>query len=62
VKPDAGIYEILFKRAGRQPSELLFIDDSPPNVRASESLGMPAIHFTSGVNLEKELVARGALP
>jgi HAD superfamily hydrolase (TIGR01509 family) len=62
VKPDAGIYEILFKRAGRRPSELLFIDDSPANVRASEALGMPAIHFGPGVDLEKELVARGALP
>ena len=62
VKPDAGIYEILFKRTGRQPSELLFIDDSPPNVSASESLGMSAIHYGPGVDLEKELVARGALP
>ena len=62
VKPDAGIYEILFKRAGRRPSELLFIDDLPANVRASEALGMPAIHFGPGVDLEKELVARGALP
>ena len=62
VKPDAGIYEILFKRTGRQPSELLFIDDSPPNVSVSESLGMPAIHYGPGVDLEKELVARGALP
>jgi 2-haloacid dehalogenase len=61
VKPDAGIYEILFKRAGRKPSELLFIDDSPANVRASEALGMPAIHYRPGVDLESELVARGAL-
>jgi HAD superfamily hydrolase (TIGR01509 family) len=61
VKPDAGIYEILFKRVGRPPCELLFIDDSPPNVRASELLGMPAIHFGAGVDLEKELVAHGAL-
>ena len=61
VKPDAGIYEILFKRAGRRPGELLFIDDLLPNVRASEALGMPAIHFGPGVDLEKELVARGAL-
>ena len=56
------IYEILFKRVGRRPSELLFIDDSPANVRASEALGMPAIHFGPGVDLEKELVARGVLP
>jgi HAD superfamily hydrolase (TIGR01509 family) len=62
VKPDADIYEILFKRAGRRPHELLFIDDSLANVRASEALGMPAIHFGPGVNLEKELLARGALP
>jgi FMN phosphatase YigB (HAD superfamily) len=40
----------------------LFIDDSAPNVRAAEALGMPAIHFTPGVDLERELVARGALP
>jgi HAD superfamily hydrolase (TIGR01509 family) len=61
-KPDAAIYEILFKRAGRRPGELLFIDDSPANVRASEALGMKAILFTPSVDLEKELVARGALP
>ncbi|MBV9910792.1 MAG: HAD-IA family hydrolase, partial [Hyphomicrobiales bacterium] len=60
VKPDTGIYEILFERAGRQPSELLFIDDSLPNVRASEALGMPAIHYRPGMDLERELVARGA--
>ncbi|HSU98839.1 MAG TPA: HAD-IA family hydrolase, partial [Roseiarcus sp.] len=61
VKPDAGIYEILFKRAGRRPDELLFIDDSLPNVHASEALGMPAIHYRPGLDLESELVARGAL-
>jgi len=62
AKPDASIYEILFKRAGRRPSELLFIDDSRANVRASEALGMPAILFRPGVDLESELHARGALP
>jgi 2-haloacid dehalogenase len=62
VKPEPRIYQILFERVGRQPRELLFIDDSAANVRAAEALGMPAIHFTPGVDLEKELVARGALP
>ena len=47
VKPEPRIYEILFERVGRQPSELLFIDDLAANVRAAEALGMPAIHFTS---------------
>jgi len=62
VKPDPRIYEILFQRVGRRPSELLFIDDSAANVRASEAAGMPAIHFRPGVDLERELAARGALP
>jgi HAD superfamily hydrolase (TIGR01509 family) len=62
VKPEPRIYQILFERVGRQPSELLFIDDSAPNVRAAEALGMPAIHFRPGVDLKSELVARGALP
>jgi FMN phosphatase YigB (HAD superfamily) len=53
---------MLFERAARRPSELLFIDDSPANVLASEALGMPAIHFRPGIDLEKELVARGAVP
>jgi 2-haloacid dehalogenase len=61
VKPNVGIYEILFERTGRRPSELLFIDDSPANVRASEALGMPAIHYRPGMDLERELAARGAL-
>jgi 2-haloacid dehalogenase len=62
VKPDPRIYEILFERVGRRPDELLFIDDSIANVRASEAVGMPAIHFRPGVDLERELAARDALP
>jgi 2-haloacid dehalogenase len=62
VKPDPRIFEILFERVGRAPGELLFIDDSPANVRAAERLGMAAIHFRPGVDLEGELAARGELP
>jgi HAD superfamily hydrolase (TIGR01509 family) len=62
VKPDPRIYEILFERVGRQPGELLFIDDSLKNVEAARALGMPSVHFRRGVDLESELVARGALP
>jgi 2-haloacid dehalogenase len=62
VKPNPRIYEILFERAGRPASELLFIDDSAANVRAAQALGMGAIHFRPGVDLESELSRRGALP
>ena len=62
AKPDPRIYETLFARVGRPPSELLFIDNSIANVRASEAAGMAAIHFSPGVDLESELRSRGALP
>jgi 2-haloacid dehalogenase len=62
AKPDPRIFEILFAHAGRAASELLFIDDSIANVRASEAAGMAAIHYRPGVDLERELLARGALP
>ena len=62
AKPSARIYEILFERAGRRPHELLFIDDSLPNVRAAEALGMAAIHYRPGVDLERALRERGVAP
>jgi FMN phosphatase YigB (HAD superfamily) len=55
-------YEILFARVGRPASELLFVDDSIANVRASEAAGMAAIHYRPGIDLERELRSRGALP
>jgi 2-haloacid dehalogenase len=62
AKPDPRIFEILFERVGRKASDLLFIDDSIANVRASEAAGMAAIHYRPGVDLESELRSRGALP
>ena len=62
VKPDPRIFAILFERAGRDPRELVFVDDSLANVRAAEALGMTAIHYLPGVDLERELAAVGALP
>jgi 2-haloacid dehalogenase len=61
-KPDPRVYEILFARVGRSANELLFIDDSIANVRASEAAGMPAVHYRPGMDLESELRSRGALP
>jgi HAD superfamily hydrolase (TIGR01509 family) len=62
AKPDERIFRILFDRVGRSPGELLFVDDTIANVRASEAAGMQAIHYAPGVDLERELKVRGALP
>ncbi|HXZ18093.1 MAG TPA: HAD-IA family hydrolase [Roseiarcus sp.] len=59
AKPDRRIYEILFEQAARKPHELVFIDDTIANVRAAAALGMAAIHYRPGVDLESELAARG---
>ena len=62
AKPDPRIYEILFDKVGRRPHELVFVDDSQKNIEAARALGMPAIHFRQGVDLESELERHGALP
>jgi 2-haloacid dehalogenase len=62
VKPDPRIFAILFERSGRRPEELVLVDDQLKNVETARALGMPAIHFGPGVDLERELREHGALP
>ncbi|WP_295936344.1 HAD family phosphatase [uncultured Alistipes sp.] len=40
VKPEPRIYEILLERFSLTPSETLFIDDRPANLRAAEHFGI----------------------
>ena len=40
LKPDAGIFEYVLQDAGICPEETFFIDDSLPNCRTAESLGI----------------------
>jgi len=39
-KPNAEIYEFVIKDASLNPSETMFIDDHPDNIRMAESLGI----------------------
>ncbi len=45
IKPEAKIYEIAQARAGVQPSEILFVDDSRTNLMAAERLGWRVLWF-----------------
>jgi FMN phosphatase YigB (HAD superfamily) len=56
-KPDHGIYERLLAETGRQPPELLFVDDRATNVAGAAALGIPAIEF-AGPQTFRELSAR----
>ncbi len=61
IKPAPDLYEILFRRYGLKPEDCLFIDDTAPNVAASEALGMAAHLFEAPASLEAELGRRGLL-
>jgi 2-haloacid dehalogenase len=61
TKPDPRIYALLCKRAGLEPQDCLFIDDSPKNVDGARAAGMQAELFTTPEALEQALAARGLL-
>ncbi len=59
TKPDPAIYEIALAQLGRAAGECVFIDDAPANVAAAKGVGMHAIRFTPGLDLEVALAALG---
>jgi 2-haloacid dehalogenase len=61
-KPFPEFYQRLLTRYHVKPEEAIFIDDNLRNVKAAEELGIRSIHFTSAVELEKELERLNLLP
>ena len=55
MKPDAAIYQRALSALGRKPEESVFIDDFQRNIDGARALGMNAIHFQPGVDIETEL-------
>lgn len=53
IKPDAEIFQALFKKYGLTPEESVFLDDLPANVEGARAVGMKGIVFT---NLKDALV------
>lgn len=61
AKPDVEIFELLLARFELEPETTLFVDDSPPNIRAAASVGMQAHEFHSAADLRLMLEEAGAL-
>lgn len=61
TKPDPAIYRLAASRFGHAPGEMLFIDDSLPNVLAARDLGWHAHHFTDAPTLATELRGHGLI-
>ena len=58
-KPDPQIYQLALQRAGVRASEAIYIDDRPELVEAGRAVGLTAIRFESGPQLEQDLRAAG---
>lgn len=58
IKPEPAIYKILLGTYNLVPSETLFIDDMPQNIRGAESVGIDCIHFLNHDQFAADLAAR----
>jgi len=61
IKPDPRLYRIALDRMGLGADEVLFIDDSPPNIDAARALGFDVHLFDDPAALRPALQARGLL-
>lgn len=61
AKPDPAIFRLTVETFGLDPARTVFVDDSLPNVRSAQDVGLYAVHFTTSAALRDELVALGLL-
>ena len=61
-KPEPEIYLDCLAKLRAKPSEVLFLDDREPNVRAAEALGLHAVWFTDAKKAAREIAERFSLP
>jgi putative hydrolase of the HAD superfamily len=59
LKPEPEIYVHAAAAFGRDPSQLLFLDDHLPNIVAARAAGWQAIHFDNAAQAEAEAQALG---
>ena len=58
-KPDPQFYRLALERAGVRPSEAVYVDDRPEMVEAGRAVGLTAVRFESGRQLNEDLQAIG---
>ena len=54
-RPLLSIFQNALEWASAGPGEAIFIDDLEIHIEAAKSLGIHAIHFTSGLQMKEEL-------
>ncbi len=58
-KPDPQFYFLALERARVRPSEAVYVDDRPELVEAGRAIGLTAVRFENGRQLEQDLQAIG---
>lgn len=53
-KPEPQMYQFALRQADVPPNAAVFVDDIEGHVAVAKRLGLTAIHFTSGLELERE--------
>lgn len=61
IKPDPAFYELMMNRYNLRAENLVFIDDSRPNIETAQQLGITALHFTGAALLRSQLQEMGLL-
>jgi len=59
IKPNPPIYALAIECYGIAPENLVFVDDSLPNVEGSVRAGLPALLFTGADKLRQDLLQLG---
>jgi glucose-1-phosphatase len=60
VKPEPAIFLAAAQRAGCEPNEIFFVDDTPGHIEGARAAGFDAVAFLSPPQLAAELRRRGA--
>ncbi len=60
-KPHLRAFEMLIKKLGMPPAEIVFIDDNPENIEAAKKTGIDAVLFESHAQICGELESRYSL-
>jgi len=59
IKPEPAIFEHAAEVFGREPGDLLFLDDHEPNIVAARAAGWQAVHFVDAAQAEAQVCALG---
>lgn len=61
AKPDPEVFRLVLDRYDLDANATVFVDDSPANVAAAESVGLVSLQFDGADQLRADLVALGLL-